>query len=63
MTRYIVTEEIKTTWWKNLLRGIGAEEPREEFDIVSKNDNYQIGDIINTGTKKLVVKIVGKYAK
>ncbi len=60
--RYTVTEEIRTSWFKNFLRKLGAEEPREVFDIISKKD-FEIGDITSTGTKKLVVKILEKHAK
>ncbi len=62
MTRYTVTQEIKTSWRKKLLRKIGLEELREEFDIISKKD-FQVGDIATTGTKKLVVKILAKYER
>ena len=62
MTRYTVTQELKTSWIKSLLRKLEIEEPREVFDIVSKKD-FEIGDITSTGTKKLVVKILEKHAK
>ena len=42
MTRYTVTEEIKTTWLKSFLRKLNLEEPREEFDMVSKNNYKEI---------------------
>lgn len=57
---YKVTEELKTSLRKRFLR---LEEPREEFDIVLKNDTYNVGEIISSGTKKIKVKILEKHGK
>jgi hypothetical protein len=60
MTRYIVTTELKTNWFKRLLRYFYLIEPREEFSIALKTDLLQIDEIVCSGTKGILVKIVGK---
>lgn len=60
---YKVTGELKTSLRKRFLRFLRLEEPREEFNIVLKNDTYNVGEIISSGTKKIKVKILEKHGK
>lgn len=54
---YTVTRELKTPWWKKLLRFFGLTDPREEFDIQVSLDAFDVGDILSMGDKAEVLLV------
>jgi hypothetical protein len=63
MTRYTITTELSTPWYKKLFRTIGLVEPREEFDISIRLDTYKVGEVLSSGIKKIPVKIIKKHER
>lgn len=51
MTRYTVTLELKTPWYKKALRYLGLMKPRIEFEILLVYSYFSVGNIIDTGGK------------
>lgn len=59
MNKYTVTLELKTPWYKKVLRYFGFIKPREEFGIVLVYSHFKAGDILDTGGKgETFVKIL-----
>ena len=56
MTTYIVTMELKTSWWKQLLRFFRLINKREEFLLTFNDDYFSQGDIIkHSENEKLLI--------
>ncbi len=49
MITYIVTKEIKTSWWKKLLRFLSLIKPREEFEICFSYNKFNVGEVLSNG--------------
>ena len=47
MTTYIVTMELKTSWWKKLLRFFKFMKKRTEFALTLSVDCFKKGDILS----------------
>ena len=46
MTTYLVTLELKTTWWKKLLRFFKLIKKRTDFSLTLSTDCFKKGDIL-----------------
>ena len=55
MTTYLVTTELKTSWWLKLLRYFRLKNKREEFYLSFVSTPYEKGDILDTGNCKIKI--------
>ena len=60
MTTYLVTTELKTSWWVKLLRYFRLKKNRESFEIVLNWDRYNINDIIIATSRGKDLKVLAK---
>lgn len=58
-TIYKVTTELRTPWWKKLLRFLRIIKKREEFLLTFYGDYFKAREILDSGMKSYV-KIVSK---
>jgi hypothetical protein len=49
MNNYLVTLELKTSWWKKILRFFKIIKQREEFKITLYTNCFKKGDILKEG--------------
>lgn len=49
MTTYIVTTEIKTSWWLKLLRFFHIKSKKADFNITLDYNFFEKDDILNNG--------------
>lgn len=56
MTTYLVTTELKTSWWMKFLRWLRIKPKRNEFKLVVQYNGYCVGQIITTDTKLLILR-------
>lgn len=58
MTRYLVTTELKTTWWMKFLRFIKLKPKRNEFFLMLGSDGFKSGEYLYAGddTKILILR-------
>ena len=57
---YIVTTEVKTSWWLKILRFFRIKNKREDFTILLTYDGYNINDIILSTSKGVDLKVLNK---
>ena len=55
MTTYLVTTELKTSWWAKLLRYFRLKKNRKEFYLTFVSTPYEKGDILDTGNCKIKI--------
>jgi hypothetical protein len=46
---YLVTSEIKTPWWKKILRFLRIMKKKETFCMTLHGQYFKVGDIFHTG--------------
>lgn len=61
ITTYKVTTEIKTSWWKKLLRFFKLLKPRVEFSCSFYEELFKKDDIISTDCGLGSFLIIEKY--
>lgn len=57
---YIVTAELKTSWWLKFLRFFRVKNKKEDFTILLNYDGYNINDIILATSKGEGLKILNR---
>lgn len=58
MTKYTVTTELKTPWWKKVLRFVRIMKSRKKFELLFIEDYYSVGALLETSSCKVL--IIGK---
>lgn len=63
MTKYTVTTELDTPWYRTALRFLGFRQKRKEFVIQFSEALFEKGDILGYGIEKTSIKVLKRHGR